>query len=680
MNIMVVESSSKIKTMQHILKKINPEKTYLLFASGGHIDNLPSKSLGIDIDHQFKPTYVLLPKKKQVLDKIKDCFKKYTIENIYLATDKDFEGEKISDSLIRHIPFSHFRRIYFNEITESSIRHAMKHYSTHLDKNMLQCQETRRILDRLLGYQITPILWKKFQQQNKIPLSIGRVQCAVLSLFREKQTSDPHKKWYIDAQFDNLNCHLMKEDQVWFSTEESDCRNILNKLEGRFTLLERYHKDRNVSPPLPFITSSLQQTAYSELHFPIALTMKLAQELYEKGFITYLRTDSFHYSDSFCLEMKNYIEKTIGLSYFKGYTLKKKIKNAQEAHEAIRPTDITKENVDLTPQHQKLYLLIRKRTMATFLIPAIYRDYYYKIMDGSFVSQNLYFLGKISQLLEPGFLILYGKTRDSFDEKFEMKERNIFAQEKLENAIQFYDEGSIIKKMETLGIGRPATYQSCFGKLVDKEYIKKTDIPGQTILLKKLVWQGSISEERVSVLWGHQKNKFIMTELGSNIHDFLVRYFQFITKVEYTSEMESFLDQVHEGKKQQIDVLQSFWDSFQPMLQQDFGIVIKKKAVKSLHEFKMGRKKIKILDGKFGPYLSYQDNKKTKNISLNHYLEDRHKHLREITDKDISILLSFPIKTQKNGSEYTIQYGRYGLYCVEDKFWKPSWNDLPNYE
>lgn len=677
MNIVIVESKSKIKTIEKILGK-----DYKVFASSGHIDNLSKKELGIDIENNFKPTYKLLVDKKKYLDNLKHHCQK---GNVWLATDKDFEGERIAEALRKYLGLANFKRVYFTEITPKAILDSFKNPSTHLNTLYLDCQETRRIMDRLIGYKLSPILWKHFPMNNKNPISIGRVQAATLAIVmnRDKEIEEftSAKNWVVIGYFTNS---LQETLQALLHPKDLEHENILQLLKqlvGKFTTKCLDPKLTKSYPSKPFITSSLQQASYTALHFPIQKTMKLAQELYEKGHITYIRTDSAKLSDDFIQLASQYIAENYGQDYvLKVPRNPKNNKNAQEAHEAIRPTRLVKE-INLSLDHQKLYELIWKRSIAYIMTPAIYQEMEIQIKDVSF-QNNEYFKDTISELIFDGYLKLENKT---ICEKWNgplttwksLTCNKIEAREKFENFPIHYDESALVKKMEQEGIGRPATYVASISKLVEKKYIEKKDFVGVSKQQKGYLWKKPNHPLKVfaeKVVLGKEKNKFGMTELGTNIIKFLEKYFSFAINIGFTKEMEIKIDDILNQKTKKLEILNDFYKILKPLLEQNIektGVV--KKASNSLRQFKIGRKLYHIKDGPYGPYLHYKEKTKVKNISLTAYLQFSHKSLDSLMEKDVKLLASLPIEYKDNCK---LEYGRYGFYSRQENLTNDQIKDI----
>jgi len=671
MNLVIVESRSKIKTIEKILGK-----DFKVFASSGHVDNLPKKELGIDIENNFKPKYLILADKKKNLQQLSQECQKANL--VWLATDKDFEGERIAEALRKHCSLKKFNRVYFTEITPKAILESFKNPVSHLNQGFLDCQETRRILDRLIGYKLSPILWKHFPMNSKKPISIGRVQSATLAIVMNRELLikqfESQKKWVINGYFMNAEKTAIQSVLCPELKTKENVLQVLNNLVGKFSTKCLESKITKKNPSKPFITSTLQQASFQQLHFPIQKTMKLAQELYEKGHITYLRTDSCQLSNDFIEMASEYIISTFGNEYLQSILrVVKNRGNAQEAHEAIRPTRMNKK-ISMTPEHQKLYSLIWKRALGFLMSPAEFYDTELQIRDSSF-NESMYFKTVISTCLFTGFMILDEKTsvtKKEAKKKLDLWQtvdcEKIIGFEKYQNPPNHFDESTLVKEMEQAGVGRPATYQASIDKLIDKKYIEKKNFQGFSTNITKLIWKnrGSpLNQLTESINVGQENNKLGITELGANIIKFLKDYFPFIINVDFTKDMEQSIDDILNNKTRKLEILKEFYKTFQPLLTQTIqnGESVKKIS-NDISQIKVGRKIYHIKEGPFGFYVNFKENNKTKNISLGAYLQFMNKSLDQIKEADIKLLIQLPIEYK---SGYTIEYGRYGFYSRQEK-------------
>ena len=573
MDLIIVESPTKAATFKRFLK----DKQFEIQATLGHIRDLPEDRLAIDFNNNFKPKYLILPKRKTVVEKIKELAKKARF--IILATDADREGEAISYHVAWILGFvkenwpdsylvnsSKLKRIIFHEITKEAIEKSLSEPRSLLFQ-LVNAQQARRILDRIVGYQLSPLLWKKI---GKKWLSAGRVQTVALRFIveREKEINNFKKEKYykVEAIFFNkekikatlvskngkefeekLKMKLFDGEYVYTKTtiQEDDTQAIKKELLSDSYLIS----DVLVStfkryPPPPFITSSLQQEASRHLGFSSSFTMKLAQNLYERGFITYHRTDSVYLSPKFLFQARKFIKEKLGERYLlpKPRQYKTKSKLAQEAHEAIRPTnlfiDFNNEKSELTDAHKKLYLLILNRAVASQIKEAEFKKIVIKITG----EKGYLFESEKEELIFDGFLKIYqnnksfSKTIGEFKrgEKLKLKELNFL--EKTTNPPPRYNEASLIKTLEEKGIGRPSTYAPIISTILERNYVEK------------------------------KEGRFLPTILGTTVCDYLSKAFPDIFSIDFTAKMEEELDLIAQNQKSMIPVLKEFYFPFSEKL------------------------------------------------------------------------------------------------------------------
>jgi DNA topoisomerase-1 len=586
-------------------------------------------------------------------------------QNVYIATDKDFEGEKIAHSIVKHCHLEKYSRVVFTEITSNSILKAFQEPLDHLNQHYLDCQETRRIMDRLIGYKLSPILWKCFH--SKTPISIGRVQSATLSIMMKKQKEIenfvPTKKWEIVGSFnlfENRELKYCHEKTIDLSRDHVE--GVLSNIRNKWSLAASEIKESKTNPMKPLITSTLQQLAFQELKFPIKKTMTIAQKLYEKGFITYIRTDSAVLSHEFIQMASNFIETKYGKEYL-NEDVKPVInkKNAQEAHEAIRPTSFVSE-INLDIHHQRLYRLIWFRAIGYLMKPAIYQQMHIFISDESF-QQGYHFLGNLEKLIFKGFLILDEKIKmddtpiDDRIKKNKIKCHHVIGREKISEPPRYYNESAVVKMMESVGIGRPATYQITMDKLMDKGYIINKNIESVKKKIEIMTWKPSmpktIARQEREIKYGGDKNKLVVSELGCAVYEFINNYFAFIGDINFSKDMEDQFDRLLTNETDKFTILHNFYRHLEPLLCQNF------QAMRLNQEYKSISKKIKIMSGNYGYYILF----KKKNIPLAPYLDIVKKEIHEIDIKDVKFLSSFPMIVEGN----KIEYGRFGFYCRTNK-------------
>ena len=707
-NLVIVESGSKTRTIQKILGS-----EYTVIASGGHIDNLPKKELGIDVTDDFRTHYSVLSAKRQWIRDVRERLQKNPDTKLWLATDKDLEGERIAEAIRVQCRLKQgsFHRVYFTEITPVAIREAFSNPLPHLDAAALESQETRRVLDRLIGYQLSPLLWKRFPQNSRTPLSIGRVQAATLSLVVEKgqqiERHENQKKWSIHGEFQDLPRATLT------LSEDLEIHQFLQSLKGIFTAIAKPPSIVKTHPPPPFMTSTIQQTAYRELGIPIQRTMKICQELYEKGKITYPRTDSCVLSETFQNEALAFLQDRYGVESIatassmagtkKSRSRTNNNKHAQEAHEAIRPTSCRLETLpetDGTPQqrdHARVYALIWKRTMASLMRPAEYKETKIHIRDASFSMDSGHaFRCAPRTLVYPGYLVLSSSSSSTAVVDVEKKQYpetpwivdctgGVEAREIYDAPPARYDEASLVRRMEEEGIGRPATYQQSIDKLVDKHYMEKRGTEGRLEKISVLRWTSASSKilehvEEVRV-GAEPSSRFASTELGLRVHQFLQDHFPDVVSVSFTKEMEIKLDQVQKGLNTRLAILGTFYGTWDPLIQSVRGLISnntsKSNAVPKaipLREFKIGRRIYRVYQGQYGPYLKFKEGTRIKNVGLTPYLQWKGLGVGDINDlssEDVTLLTSMPVMVRWEGAEYKMEYGRYGFYCRADKTLTP---------
>lgn len=555
--LVIVESPTKARTISRILGK-----EFAVYSSMGHIIDLPRRKIGVDVDNNFDPTYVVIPGKKKILTQLKKELKKADI--VYLATDQDREGEAISwhlkDRLQDKKKTREFFRVVFHEITPQAIKEAFAS-TEHIDENKVNAQQARRVLDRMVGYFLSPLLWKKVAKG----LSAGRVQSVALKLIviRERliQSFVPQEYWKIEAllkrkkeKFEEMTADLIKyEDKKIDLTNEQQAKGILEELQNEEYIVSSVKKkEKRRNPYAPFITSTLQQDAFNKLKFTTRKTMMIAQQLYEGielgdegpiGLISYMRTDSVRIADVALIQVRKFIDENYGPEYLpaKPHVYKSK-KSAQEAHEAIRPTSVDRRPQELekhlSPDQYKLYELIWKRTMASQMKPALYMTSTIEITAGKYL-----FSLSGSILIFDGFLKIYredGKETLKLvpdvekGEKLEMLK--LIPSQHFTRPPARYSESSLVKDLEEKGIGRPSTYAPIVHTLIMRNYIRR------------------------------EKGYLACTELGMKVTDILVEYFPNIINITFTATMEEDLDKVEEGKLKWKQVLKDFYVPFEKKL------------------------------------------------------------------------------------------------------------------
>jgi DNA topoisomerase-1 len=685
-NLVIVESGGKVATISKYLNNIPELKKYgkfIVAASVGHVLSLQKKN-GVEVDNNFKMNYVISDDKVKVVNNLKKLAK--TANMVFLASDLDLEGEFIAYSLRMVLNLKKYYRVTFNEITKESMKQAFLNPG-QIDNNKVESQESRRALDRLLGYKMTGCLWKSFTTQKMV--SAGRVQSACLKIMVDNEkvidkfVSESYYKLSGGFGIDKV---LIEEANLYNGTtilkiidkkKTIELITLLVKNEKKFFIKDINNKTINEKPSLPFITSSLQQEGSSKLHMSVKQVMSTAQKLYEGGHITYMRTDSYNISETAHNDIQNYIIKTYGENHYKRRAVTKKVKGSQEAHEAIRCTDISKDTVNMSTEHQKLYDMIRKRTIASQMIDAVYQEGSVSIGNKS-LPTDTYFLGKAKVLINPGYLIVYSVVPEKIDVNKWLndikKSKNIILNN-LEGhntwsvPHQRFSEATIIKKMETENIGRPSTYAATIAKLFERDYIVKKDVFGEKVdyvhyqysrSTKKLI---EVKEKKELYT---EKSKLVPTENGIVIADFLEKYFSEIVNVHFTSEIEEKLDEIADAKLTKLKFLTLFYKNFMTILdkvkiEKSDKVDLKNNSFKN--EFMIGKINYIIREAKYGPVIETIIDEKKEYINIKAYLAIVKKNIEDINETDIKYIIQFPKNIGKiNGNIVSLVIGPYGFY------------------
>jgi len=666
--LLIVESPAKAKTIKKFLGK-----DYEVASSFGHIADLPEHELGIDIGQSFKPKYVIAPGKKKVIQQLKNLTGK--VDEVYLASDEDREGEAIAWHLKNFLNLDDkAKRIVFHEITEKAIKNALEN-PRDIDENLVNAQQARRLLDRLVGYKLSPVLWKKIKKG----LSAGRVQSVALRLIVEKekeiQNFKPDISFKVEGLFKKKNT-----DETFTAPldrefkEEEKLIEFFNALSGKKFIVENVKKKKGKrNPSAPFTTSTLQQEAAAKLGFSVSKTMQVAQYLYENGFITYMRTDSVHLADTAIEQAKEYILQHFGEKYARPKQYKTKSKTAQEAHEAIRPTNIFLEQPSLDRDAARLYKLIWQRTVASQMAPA---EIDFTHANIAVHPSSYLFKAKGEVLVFDGFLKIYQPAGDENKEKQlpplkkgeELDALKIIAKQKYTRAPVRYNEASLVKKLEELGIGRPSTYAPTISIIQKRGYVEKKNIPSKKRKIKTLEWEdGKIKEKTVSESYGGEKRKLFPTDIGTIVNEFLIKNFENIMDYGFTAQVETKFDKIARGKYNWVKMLNEFYKEFSPHVDQVLREAKREKGERYLGIDPATGKKVFAKYGPYGPMVQLGEggDEKPRYASL----------LPGMSIMDISLeealqLLSLP----KNIGEYEgepviIGSGKYGPYVrYKNKF------------
>lgn len=569
-NLVIVESPAKAKTIQNYLGD-----DYKVMSSYGHIRDLKKKNFGIDLD-TFQPEYEIPKDKASIVKELKAAASK--AENVWLASDEDREGEAISWHLaeVLNLPIQDARRIVFHEITKPAILNAIKNPRA-IDINLVDAQQARRVLDRIVGFKLSPVLWRKV----KPSLSAGRVQSVAVKLIvereREIQKFKSESNFRVTAEFNINGSTFRAELNRRFPTADK-AREFLEACKGSdFKISDITVHPQKRMPAPPFTTSTLQQEAARKFGFPVSLTMSLAQQLYESGLITYMRTDSVNLSSLCVNACKDVISRTLGKEYSKPRKYVTHSKGAQEAHEAIRPTDMQNDAIEGSPQAQRLYKLIWQRTIACQMSDAITEK---TTVDISIKGQEEKFTASGEVVKFDGFLRVYRESHDNEDANSENRTlpaikkddrpeaEEITATQRFSQHPPRYNEAGLVHKMEELGIGRPSTYAPIISTIQQRQYVTRGDKEGterkyDVITLKG----GNITETTKTEITGAERNKLFPTDVGIVVTDFLDENFPEIMDYNFTADVEKQFDEVAEGKKEWTGLMHDFYENFEPQVE-----------------------------------------------------------------------------------------------------------------
>lgn len=611
-NLVIVESPAKAKTIEKFLGK-----DYKVLSSYGHIRDLKKKDFGIDIENNFAPHYEIPSDKKKLVAELKEEAKNADV--VWLASDEDREGEAISWHLAEVLKLdpAKTKRIVFHEITKSAIQKAIEN-PRHIDLNLVNAQQARRVLDRIVGFELSPVLWKKV----KPALSAGRVQSVDVRLIvereREIQSFKTEASYRVTAVFlvddtDGKQVELKAELTHRFKTKK-EARAFLESCSlADFTIEDITTRPLKKSPAAPFTTSTLQQEAARKLGFTVAQTMMIAQKLYESGKITYMRTDSVNLSDFATLSSKDTITKLMGENYVKIRHYATKTKGAQEAHEAIRPTSMDNQNIEGSAQEKKLYDLIWKRTIASQMADAELEKTTVTI---GITKSNEKFVATGEVVKFDGFLRVY---KESYDDDVEQEDeghllpplkkdqvlenQDMRATERFTQRPSRYTEASLVRKLEELGIGRPSTYAPTISTIQQREYVEKGDKEGEERSFNVLsLKNGQLTESVQKEIVGTEKSKLFPTDTGIVVNDFLNEYFPDILNYNFTATIEKEFDEVAEGEKEWTAIMKDFYKDFHPSVETTLATKTEHKVGERILGEEPGTgKTVSVKIGRFGP-------------------------------------------------------------------------------
>ncbi|MGC8824729.1 MAG: type I DNA topoisomerase [Bacteroidales bacterium] len=673
-NLVIVESPAKAKTIEKFLGK-----DFHVVSSYGHIRDLSKKNLGIDIQNNFKPDYIISEDKKKIVAELKKLAQQ--AKTVWLASDEDREGEAIAWHLaeVLQLPEQKTRRIVFNEITKNAILEAIAN-PRGIDFNLVDAQQARRVLDRLVGFELSPILWKKVKPQ----LSAGRVQSVAVRLIVEREREI--FAFHASSQFkvvgffevidaNNKKTILEAELEERFNTYE-EAQAFLEKCKSsEFKIVDITKKPSKKSPSPPFTTSTLQQDASRKLGFSVAYTMSIAQRLYESGKITYMRTDSVNLSELAINTAKKEILKLFGPDYHHMRQYKTKIKGAQEAHEAIRPTYIDQQTIQGTQPEKRLYELIWKRTIASQMSDAQFEK---TIITISISNQPLHFIATGEVLLFDGFLKVYSEA--SLDDEPEQQKKllpplkekqplqllKIEAVERFPNHPPRYTEASLVKKLEELGIGRPSTYAPIISTIQQRGYVVKEDRPGTERSYRVLeLSNGKITTKTNIEITGAEKAKLFPTDIGMLVNDFLVDKFGNIMDYQFTANVEKQFDEIAAGKLRWTDMIRQFYFPFHQQVDAVTSVREVPRNERLLGVDPTTGKNVYARMGRFGPMVQIGETNDTDKpqyarLQAGQYIET-------ITLEQALALFKLPRSLGEfEGKEVTVGTGRFGPYVRHD--------------
>ena len=623
-NLVIVESPAKAKTIQKFLGD-----GYVVKTSFGHIRDLQDKKLSVDVERNFTPEYVIPSDKKKVVAELKKAAA--SASTVWLASDEDREGEAISWHLFETLGLNEAqtRRIVFHEITKDAIVNAVRNPRS-INMNLVNAQQARRVLDRLVGFELSPILWRKIQPK----LSAGRVQSVALRLVVEREKEimafENEAFYKVAALFHPTDFPASVKVKAVLDTKFKtidEARKFLQDCIGaEFTVSDVEKKEATRFPAAPFTTSTLQQEAARKLRFPVSLTMRVAQSLYERGLITYMRTDSTNLSTLALGAAKKFITENFGPEYSKTRQFKTHSKGAQEAHEAIRPTYIENTEIEGTAQEQKLYNLIWKRTVASQMADAKVLNTTLKVASDKRPEK---FNAQATQVLFDGFLKLYIEGTDNQEAEEEevmlpdlqvgtkMEEKGIDAECKFTAAPPRYSEATLVKKLEELGIGRPSTYAPTIATLTTgRGYIVKGDKEGKKITVNDLeLRNGNISEKSKTETVGAERGRLLPQEIGMIVTDYLEKNFTDIMGYDFTANVEKEFDQIADGNLVWNDVIGAFYTPFHKKVEEVLNDGNYSHVSKDLGTDGDGNRFVAKF-GKFGPYIQKGEGENVQYASL----------------------------------------------------------------
>ncbi len=666
-NLVIVESPAKAKTIEGFLGK-----DFTVRSSFGHVRDLPKKGVAIDIKNNFSPTYEISPDKEKVIAELKRLAKQ--AETVWLATDEDREGEAISWHLFEALGLKkgNTKRIVFHEITKPAIQKAIQN-PRGIDINLVNAQQARRVLDRLVGFELSPILWRKVRPS----LSAGRVQSVAVRLIvereREVQNFKATSAYRVVAVFNIGNATVKAELDKRFNSKEEAEKFLQKCRSADFSIYNLETKPARRSPAAPFTTSTLQQEASRKLGFSVAQTMVVAQRLYESGKITYMRTDSVNLSETALGQARQEITKNYGPKYHHQRVYKTKSKGAQEAHEAIRPTYLEVQSIDAERNEQRLYDLIWKRTIASQMSDAELEKTTATI---AISTTNEKFIAQGEVLKFDGFLRVY---MESTDEESESTDENssilppmkigekakyieINATERYTHHPPRYTEASLVKKLEELGIGRPSTYAPTISTVQKRNYVVKEEREGKPRNYSVLTLnKDGIKKEEKTENTGAEKGKLFPTDIGMVVNDFLMQYFPDILDFHFTAKVEEEFDEIAEGKLDWTRMLKDFYKPFHKEVEKTIETSERQSGERLLGVDPKTKKNVHVRIGRFGPMVQLGDSSEEEKPKYAGLRKDQ--RLETITLEEALELFRLPMDLGKyKGEDVIVNAGRFGPY------------------
>lgn len=673
-NLVIVESPAKAKTIEKFLGR-----DFMVKSCFGHVRDLSKKNFGIEIKNNYSPQYIISEDKKKIVGELRKLVKESTV--VWLATDEDREGEAIAWHLseILKLPAENTKRIVFHEITKDAIRKAVDN-PRGINKDLVNAQQARRILDRLVGFELSPVLWRKIQPK----LSAGRVQSVAVRLLVEREREvlhfKPESKFKVYGTFsfsddDGEKGELKAEIPDRFPGPDEAKRFLNLCKDADFKVVDITTKPSRKSPAPPFTTSTLQQEASKKLGFSVSQTMSVAQKLYEAGFITYMRTDSFNLSGLALASARKTIIEKFGEKYAKTRKYKTKIKGAQEAHEAVRPTYFQNKTITENHSQQRLYELIWKRTIASQMSEAQLEKTTVTI-DVSNSDKKFIASGEVIKF--DGFLKVYMESgNDKFDDSAKgllppisagqsLNYETISAYERFSTSPPRYTEASLVKKLEELGIGRPSTYAPTISTIQQRGYVLKEDRPGFNRTVRIIsISEGKLEEKTKTETAGTEKKKLFPKDIGMVVNDFLLEHFKDVLDYNFTASVEKEFDEIAAGKLDWTEMIDNFYKPFHVKVEKSLADSIKKTGERQLGKDPETGKPVTVRIGKYGPMVQLGDSNKDEKPRFASLMKGQ--LIETISLEEALELFKLPRTIGDfEGKDLVIGVGRYGPYLRHD--------------